>query len=126
MVPGDGPLAIIGVDSGSAVALIAGLPGVEVHPPETAGLPSGAIDEVVPVALPSPAVAVGDGGAAVEPAASGAGSVVVIWIGGAEQLILVPGVVGSSASGTGASVVSGTPGWVVAENGPGPLSGDET
>jgi hypothetical protein len=34
--------------------------------------------------------------------------------------------VGSEASGTGASVVSGTAGWVVAENGLGPLSGDVT
>jgi methylglyoxal synthase len=41
-----------------------------------------------------------------------------------EQLILVPGAVGSSASGTGANVVSGAAGWVVVENGLGPLSGD--
>ena len=43
-----------------------------------------------------------------------------------EQITTVPGVVGSEASGTGASVVSGVPGWVVAENGLGPLSGDVT
>ena len=43
-----------------------------------------------------------------------------------EQLMLVPGAVGSSASGTGASVVSGAAGWVVAENGLGPLSGEVT
>jgi hypothetical protein len=43
---------------------------------------------------------------------------------GVEQVTAVPGVVGSEASGTGASVVSGAPGWVVAENGLGPLSGD--
>jgi hypothetical protein len=36
---------------------------------------------------------------------------------GAEQFSTVPGVVGSEASGTGASVVSGVPGCVVAENG---------
>jgi hypothetical protein len=41
-----------------------------------------------------------------------------------EQLMLVPGAVGSSASGTDANVVSGTPGRVIAENGLGPLSGD--
>jgi hypothetical protein len=41
-----------------------------------------------------------------------------------EQVTTVPGVVGSEASGTGASVVSAVPGWVVAENGLGPLSGD--
>jgi hypothetical protein len=45
---------------------------------------------------------------------------------GTEQLSTVPGVVGSEANGTGASVVPGVPGWVVAENGPGPLSGDVT
>src|ERR1700736_294076 len=43
---------------------------------------------------------------------------------GVEQITTVPGVVGSEASGTGASVVPGVPGWVVAENGLGPLSGD--
>jgi hypothetical protein len=45
---------------------------------------------------------------------------------GVEQVTTVPGVVGSEASGTGASVVSGAPGWVVAENGLGPLSGEVT
>ena len=45
---------------------------------------------------------------------------------GIAQVTTVPGVVGSEASGTGASVVSGVPGWVVAENGLGPLSGDVT
>ena len=45
---------------------------------------------------------------------------------GVEQVTTVPGVVGLEASGTGASVVSGVPGWVVAENGLGPLSGDVT
>ena len=45
---------------------------------------------------------------------------------GVEQVTTVPGVVGSEASGTGASVVSGVPGWVDVENGLGPLSGDVT
>jgi hypothetical protein len=45
---------------------------------------------------------------------------------GVEQVTTVPGVAGSEASGTGASVVSGLPGWGVAENGLGPLSGDVT
>jgi hypothetical protein len=45
---------------------------------------------------------------------------------GAEHVTAVPGVVGSEASGTGANVVSGAPGWVVAENGLGPLSGEVT
>jgi hypothetical protein len=39
---------------------------------------------------------------------------------GVAQITTVPGVVGSEARGTGANVVSGTPGWVVAENGLGP------
>jgi hypothetical protein len=45
---------------------------------------------------------------------------------GVEQVTTVPAVVGSDASGTGASVVSAVPGWVVAENGLGPLSGEVT
>jgi len=45
---------------------------------------------------------------------------------GVEQVTTVPGIVGSEASGTGASVVSGAPGWVVGENGLGPLSGEVT
>jgi hypothetical protein len=45
---------------------------------------------------------------------------------GVEQVTTVPGVVGSEASGTGANVVSAAPGWVVAENGLGPLSADVT
>jgi hypothetical protein len=43
---------------------------------------------------------------------------------GVEQVTTVPVVVGSEVSGTGASVVSAAPGWVVAENGLGPLSGE--
>jgi hypothetical protein len=39
---------------------------------------------------------------------------------GVAQVTTVPGVVGLEASGTGASVVSGEFGWVVAENGLGP------
>jgi len=45
---------------------------------------------------------------------------------GVEQVTTVPGVVGSEANGSGASVVSGAPGWVVAEKGLGPLSGEVT
>jgi hypothetical protein len=45
---------------------------------------------------------------------------------GVEQVTTVPGIVGSEASGTGANVVSGAPGWVVAENGLGPYSGEVT
>ncbi len=42
-----------------------------------------------------------------------------------EQVTTVPGVVGSLASGTGASVVSGMPDCVSAENGLGPLRGED-
>lgn len=45
---------------------------------------------------------------------------------GVEQVTTVPGSVGSEAGGCGASVVSGAPGWVAAENGLGPLSGEVT
>jgi hypothetical protein len=45
---------------------------------------------------------------------------------GVEQVTTVPGVVGSEASGSGASVVTGAPGWVAAENGLGPLSGEDS
>jgi len=65
----------------------------------------------------------------VVPAADGKGVVeIAVTVGvpgvicpvGVEQLRTVPGVVGSEASGTGARVVPGVPGCVVAENGPGP------
>jgi hypothetical protein len=45
---------------------------------------------------------------------------------GVEQVTTVPGVVGSEVNGSGARVVSGVPGWVVAEKGLGPLSGEVT
>ena len=45
---------------------------------------------------------------------------------GVEQVTTVPGVVGLEASGSGASVVSATPCWVAAENGLGPLSGEDS
>ena len=45
---------------------------------------------------------------------------------GAAQTTTVPGVVGSEASGTGASVVSGAFGSVAAENGPGLFNGEIT
>jgi hypothetical protein len=50
----------------------------------------------------------------------------VICPAGVEQVTTVPGIVGSDASGSGANVVSGAPGWVVAEYGLGPLSGEVT
>jgi hypothetical protein len=44
---------------------------------------------------------------------------------GVAQVTNVPGVAGSEASGTGASVVAGAPGWVTGENGLRPLSGED-
>jgi hypothetical protein len=44
---------------------------------------------------------------------------------GVAQVTTVPGIVGSEASGNGANVVSGVPGWAIAENGLGPLSGED-
>jgi hypothetical protein len=57
--------------------------------------------------------------------ATGTGDVPgAIWPVGEAQVTTVPGVAASEAGGTGASVVSGAPGSVVAENGLGPLSGE--
>jgi hypothetical protein len=81
----------------------------------TAGI-VGAADAGVPVAPPTAGKEVTDT----------AGVPGVICPDGVEQVTTVPGVVGSEASGTGANVVTGVPGCVVAENGLGPLSGDVT
>jgi hypothetical protein len=89
------------------------LPGVE----EIAGTTDGGavdIDGIVPAAVDGREVT------------GTAGVPGVICPIGVKQLTTVPGVVGSEASGTGASVVSGDPGCVVAENGLGPLSGEVT
>jgi hypothetical protein len=73
-----------------------------------------------------------DGVVPVEPANDGrevtgtAGAPGVICPVGVEQVTTVPGIVGFDASGTGANVVSGVPGWIVAENGLGPVSGEVT
>jgi hypothetical protein len=81
----------------------------------TAGIVGAAdIKGVVPIVPP----------AADKDATDTAGVPGVICPAGVEQVTTVPGVVGSEASGTGASVVSGAPGWVVAENGLGPLRGE--
>jgi hypothetical protein len=76
----------------------------------------GDIDEVGAVAPPTADIdATGTGGSP--------GAICPV---GVAQVTTVPGVVGSVASGTAASVVSGAPGWIVAENGLGPLSGEVT
>jgi hypothetical protein len=98
-------------DSVSGVAVLP-VAGVEEVAADVVG--AGYIDGVVPVV---PAI----DGMEVTDTAGTPGAICPV---GAEQVTTVPGIVGSEASGTGANVVSGTPGWVVAENGPGPLSGD--
>jgi hypothetical protein len=126
------------------VPLVGGPPGTELHT-VVEGLPSGDGGDMIPVVLTTLGVAmvpnavddivVVDGVIAVAPLATD-GTVVppmadmevtgtagvpgVICPVGVAQVTTVPGIVGSEASGTGASVVSGAPGWVVAENGLGP------
>jgi hypothetical protein len=100
-----------------------GMAGLEIaDAAEAAGVVGGAdIDGVVPI-VPPVADMVMLPAAGVEVTAGVPG---VIRPEGVAQITTVPGVVGSEASGTGASVVSATPGWVVAENGLGPLSGED-
>lgn len=120
--------AITGVESGSAAPLIGRPPGVELHVLLIVEPPRGLAGDTLPVTLPLLAA---DAANMLVPAMLpmvdiAAGVDGVPWPADEEQVTTVPGVVGSSARGTGASVVSGTPGWVSAENGPGPVSGDDT
>jgi hypothetical protein len=118
--------AIAGVDVTGIV-----VPG-SVDMNEVAGVAdsgSGAVEEVASTDDEVGATAVDGIDTVVPPAADTdatdtAGVPGVICPVGVEQVTTVPGVVGSDAIGTGASVVSGLPGWVVAENGLGPLSGE--
>jgi hypothetical protein len=89
------------------------LPGVE-EVAGTADVGAADIDGIVPAAV---------NGSEVTDTAGVPGVICPV---GVEQVTTVPGVVGSETSGTGASVVSGAPGWVVAEKGLGPLSGEVT
>jgi hypothetical protein len=130
IVPGARLDGTCGIESGRDAALVASPPGVELHA-TVVPVPAGAAAGIVPMELPVWPVT-GNSGApmpdADEPmldtigvAGTGIGDV-----DGVAQTTTVPGVVGSEASGTGASVVSGVPGSVVAENGPGLLSGEVT
>jgi hypothetical protein len=140
MVPGDGFAGMSGVESGNDAPLVGGPPGVELHVMEDE-LPSGEIGEMVPVALPETGLAtVPDGvagtlvvmGGLIVPGAADVDVTVTVGVAGVispdggAHVTTVPGVVGSRASGTGASVVSGAPDWVAAENGLGPFKGDDT
>ena len=97
--------------------------------------PSGDTGDMVPVVLPTIDVAMVPSGVAVDDIVVVDGVVEVTGMAGVPDTIspvgvaqatTVPGVAGSEADGTGASVVPGVPGMVVAENGLGPLSGDVT
>ena len=93
--------------------------------------PSGDTGDMVPVVLPTIGVGMVPSAAETDdpvglPIGDTMGIPGAICPIGVEQVTTVPGVVGSEANGTGASVVSGVPGRVAAENGLGPLSGDVT
>jgi hypothetical protein len=119
------------VESGKAAPLVGGPPDVELQTVADE-LPSGDGGDTVPVALLIGAEMV-PGTAETDiagPVGLPIGEVAGIpdWSSpdGGAQVTTVPGVVGSEANGTGASVVSAVPGWVTAENGLGPSSGDVT
>jgi hypothetical protein len=130
IAPGAGLLDTCGIDSGNDAAPITRPPGVELHVTVVA-VPAGAAVAIVPMALPVCPVS-GDIGAAMP----GVGKPVLVTTGvagtgtgdvdGGAQTTTVPGVVGSDASGTGASVVSGAFDTVAEENGPGLFSGEIT
>jgi len=132
MTPGAALPGMSAVERGKAAPLTGGPPGVELQTVAD-GLPAGDGSESVPVALlligaeMAPGAAEIDiAGAAGLPIGTVAGIPDCSSPDGGAQVTTVPGVVGSEANGTGASVVSGMPGWVTAENGLGPSSGDVT
>jgi hypothetical protein len=133
--------------SGKAAPLAGGPPGTVLHT-VVDGLPTGDIRATVPIELTPIGVRMvpnGVAGIIVVGDIVGVGDVIVVALPmavveatgvagvpdticgiGVAQVTNVPGVAGLEANGTGASVVPGVPGWVVAENGPGPVSGDVT
>jgi hypothetical protein len=117
IVPSCALFGIPGVERGKAAALVGGPPGVELHT-TVDELPTGDVGAVIPVALPAVSVGIVPR-AVVVPVVPGMDDWEVIDTGcvpgvicpvGVEQVTTVPGSVGSEASGTGANVVSGTPG----------------
>jgi hypothetical protein len=103
-IVGKGEVVPLVVDAAAGAGVITGGAGVA------------DIDDVGTIAPPT---------ADVDATGTGGSPDAICPVGGA-QVTTVPGVVGSVASGTAASVVTGVPGWVVAENGLGPLSGEVT
>jgi hypothetical protein len=126
IAPAGVPIDISGVESGNAAPLVGGPPGMKLHTVFDE-LPSEDTGDMVPVVLPRIGM-VPNGIVGVDPVvppiADTVGVAGAICPVGVAQVTAVPGVVGSEANGTGASVVSGVPGRVAAENGLGPLSGD--
>jgi hypothetical protein len=150
IVPGGVSFGISGVDSGKTVPVIGGPPGSELHT-AVGWLPTGGAGATVPVELTPIGVRMVPNGVAgiivVDAGIVAAEVGVVVAVAppiadmevigtaglpdticgiGVPQLTNVPGVAGLEANGTGANVVTGVPDWVVAENGPGPVSGDVT
>jgi hypothetical protein len=130
IVPGAGLAGTCEIESGRDAALVNCPPGVELHA-TVATVPAGAAAEIVPIELLFCPITGRIGAAMPDVARPVDETVGVAGTGagdddGGAQTTTVPGVVGSEASGTGASVVSGAPGTVVAENGPGLLSGEIT
>ncbi|MHC2625431.1 hypothetical protein ACVIW2_007463 [Bradyrhizobium huanghuaihaiense] len=130
IVPGEGPAGTSAIESGKDAALTTVPPGIELHA-VAAAVPAGAAAETVPIELVFCPI-----GGAISAKLPDAANPVLDTVGvagtgvgdvdGGAQTTTVPGVVGFRASGTGASVVSGAPCTVAAENGPGLLSGDVT
>jgi hypothetical protein len=134
-------VVLVLVVDATVVPCVVRVPGVTMMVPGGSIVPCGRIT-IVPCGniVPSGTIVPGGDPSAdwlgaplgVGPAVTGADEVVcvgndeVVCADTGEQLMLVPGVAGSEANGTGASVVSAVPGWVVGENGLGPFSGDVT
>jgi hypothetical protein len=130
IVPGAGLAGTCEIDNGRDAALVTCPPGVELHA-TVVPVPAGAAAEIVPMELRFCPTTGRIGAASPGVGRPRADTVGVAGTGvgddgGAAQTTTVPCVVGSDGSGTGANVVSGAPGTVVAENGPGLLSGEIT
>jgi hypothetical protein len=102
-------------DSGTAGAVVVSAASVDALAGTADIVVDADIDGVAPVVVPT----MGDTGITCTIGVPG-----VICPTGLAQVTAVPGIVGSEASGNGASVVSGAA-WVSAENGLGPLSGED-
>jgi hypothetical protein len=107
IVPIGGLLGISGVESGIAAAFVGAPPGLELHG-VVDELPSGDVGGAVPVVLPTLGVEMVPI-ACVVAFRPPVVDMEVADVDEGEQVTTVPDIVGSRASGTGASVVSGPP-----------------